>query len=125
MSESARRLPSLYRKTLTSWCSVVAVVVLTGGFLGSHRLEQQAVDFLTQPLPTSARLMEAAVRPALAQGQTVETLQAVARVLGQQASCRVTVIDPAGTVLGDSEQTEATVRLMENHNDRPEVRDAL
>src|SRR3989338_7557650 len=73
MSESARRLPSLYRKTLTLWCSVVAVVVLTGGFLGSHRLEQQAVDFLTQSLTTSARLMEThndrpEVRDALAGG---------------------------------------------------------
>jgi two-component system phosphate regulon sensor histidine kinase PhoR len=37
----------------------------------------------------------------------------------------VTVIEPTGIVLGDSEQTEDAVPLMENHRDRPEVKMAL
>lgn len=49
-------------------------------------------------------------------------LNTLAHEYGPQLDLRITVIDPAGTVLADSERDPAT---LENHRDRPEVREAL
>jgi two-component system phosphate regulon sensor histidine kinase PhoR len=125
MSNAPRKAPSLSRKTFTALFLTVAVVVLTGGFLGTRALERQAVRHLTQSLTTGARLMEAEMANALATSATVAGVQPIVEGLGARAGYRVTLVNVAGVVLGDSEQAEATVPLMENHKDRPEVRAAL
>lgn len=125
MSNQVRKVPSLYRKTFVALFLVVAVVALTGGFLGTRALERQAVHHLKDSLTTFAQLMEPDVVSAVEASPTVSAVQPVVSALGTQANCRVTVIDPSGVVLGDSEHTEATVPLMENHQDRPEVKAAF
>ncbi len=49
----------------------------------------------------------------------------VARVVTARIGYRVTLIDTAGVVLGDSYVEEGRVRLEENHRERPEVAGAL
>lgn len=51
-----------------------------------------------------------------------ETMQALARQVGEQIDARVTIIGKDGTVLADSEKDPAE---MENHGDRPEVIEAI
>jgi two-component system, OmpR family, phosphate regulon sensor histidine kinase PhoR len=51
-----------------------------------------------------------------------DPLNALVREYGRKLELRVTVIDPAGRVLADSERDPAT---LENHRDRPEVGQAL
>lgn len=50
-----------------------------------------------------------------------QSLDAEADRLGQLISARVTFISPDGSVIGDSTQTEAELRTLENHLNRPEV----
>jgi two-component system phosphate regulon sensor histidine kinase PhoR len=49
------------------------------------------------------------------------TMQSLVRRLGEATGTRITVIDPSGRVLGDTREDPAR---MENHADRPEVRQA-
>jgi signal transduction histidine kinase len=52
-------------------------------------------------------------------------LAPVARRLGTLTGRRVTIIDSTGRVVGDSDFDDASLALLDNHLDRPEVRDAL
>ena len=73
-----------------------------------------------QPLQSEADLILPQFGPLLAAGDRAE----IARLcldLGQAAGVRITVIDPAGVVLGDSDENPAQ---MENHATRPEIVDA-
>jgi diguanylate cyclase (GGDEF)-like protein len=52
-------------------------------------------------------------------------MDALADELGRSTNTRITIIKPDGMVLGDSQQSVAQVRSMENHLHRPEVQAAL
>ncbi len=56
---------------------------------------------------------------------TRDTWQPLATELGQRAKARVTIITLDGVVLGDSSLDSKEVLLIENHNERPEVMEAL
>ncbi len=55
-------------------------------------------------------------------GKDAASLNSMARDYGPRLDLRITVIDPSGTVLADSERDPAT---LENHLQRPEVKGAL
>ncbi len=55
----------------------------------------------------------------------MERIDPMADRLGKAIEYRVTIIDPAGRVLGDSELSGIALQRMENHGDRPEVKEAL
>ena len=50
---------------------------------------------------------------------------AIANAAGQATGHRVTLIDTSGVVLGDSEFDTPRLQTLQNHLDRPEVRDAI
>ena len=56
---------------------------------------------------------------------TPETWQPLANELGKRAQARVTIIAADGIVLGDSSLDSQEVMRIENHNERPEVIEAL
>ncbi len=58
----------------------------------------------------------------LAEGASADGIDALVKRLGQSLQARVTVINPDGAVVGDSEEDPAA---MENHRERPEVQAAL
>jgi len=60
----------------------------------------------------------------LGEGEPVSP-DSVARFLASRIDHRVTFIDTAGVVLGDSDVPEERLPSVENHRDRPEVRGAL
>jgi two-component system phosphate regulon sensor histidine kinase PhoR len=51
-----------------------------------------------------------------------ESVDATCKELGRTTATRITVILPSGRVIGDSDEDPA---LMDNHRDRPEIREAL
>ncbi|HEX9016946.1 MAG TPA: ATP-binding protein, partial [Chloroflexota bacterium] len=79
-------------------------------------------DTLQQGIEAQARLASVAVEPYLAGAWRMEQINGLARKMAAQSGARVTIIDPNGVVLGDSESDPAT---MENHASRPEVAAAL
>jgi len=109
------------------WRIAVAFVVLLVACIGglsaylSHFFRDDYVSNLRTQLTDQSWLVADSAAPYFANGQTSE-VNALAVRLGQQISARVTIIDKDGKVVGDSEEDPAT---MDNHADRPEVKQAL
>lgn len=102
---------------------VVLIVVCIAGLSAylSHFYRDSYLDNLTQQLANQAILVADSSSHYFANGQT-ESVDALAKRLGEQIDPRITIIDTNGEVLGDSEQDPA---VMENHSDRPEVIKAM
>ncbi len=76
---------------------------------------------LASDLETRARLAAEHLQPLFSE-QNTDALQQTCRRLGELTKTRFTIILEDGTVVGDSEEDPS---LMENHGNRPEVREAL
>jgi two-component system, OmpR family, phosphate regulon sensor histidine kinase PhoR len=120
----ARPLP-LYWRIFSLPMVVVVIVILAGGLLLAHSLERQALGHLRDSLAVALRVMAPEVEATLARSPELAAVQPLARSLGREAHCRITIIAFGGQVLGDSEEDEEGVRAMENHAAREEVRAAF
>jgi two-component system phosphate regulon sensor histidine kinase PhoR len=100
---------------------IVLCIVGLSAYL-SYFFRHYYQDSLTTQLTDQAKLVGDAGEPYLAAGET-DNLDTLAKRLGEQIDARVTIIGRDGTVLGDSE--EENPATMDNHSDRPEVRQAL
>lgn len=102
----------------------VAIVILCTVVLGWYAISSARGFYLQnmqRELQARARLVEQQLTPPFASWRSTD-LQALARSLGAASRTRFTIVRPDGVVLGDSEADPAT---MANHNDRPEIREAL
>ncbi len=110
--------------TLTTRFSIAAALLggaaaaflwVVAGALVRETLEDRLMDEL---------LRETSLVAAALQSQR-QTTVALARRYGRILNRRVTVIDSRGTVIADSDFDETALALMENHGDRPEVKEAM
>ena len=99
---------------------VVSMSIL--GFYLTNSTKDSQLDNLHTQLENEAIITAEASLPGLLSDDRNEILDALAKRLGEQTGTRVTIIALDGTVLGDSDEDPAT---MENHADRPEIRDAM
>jgi len=100
---------------LVAGVSVAAASWYAADYLRHFTIEQKSAD-----LVAAARLAESALA-AVAQREPA-ALQETCREQGRKTGLRLTLVLPSGKVLCDSAEDPAG---MENHADRPEVRDAL
>ena len=93
---------------------IVSALVLFIIAIANPRLERQLYTDKAQELLREARLVDAGWNdPA--------TADSVADATGHALGRRVTLIDSAGRVLGDSEFGPTAIARLENHADRPEL----
>jgi two-component system phosphate regulon sensor histidine kinase PhoR len=95
------------------------------GILGVYlvnSIRSSQLGNLRSQLENEAKITAEASLPFFLDPDKKESLDVLAKKLGEQIDARVTIIDLDGTVLGDSEKDPL---VMENHASRPEVRDAL
>lgn len=105
---------------------LLALVILgAAGVYIARELKSDVVHDLKAGLLTQAQLASHIIPPAFFQPTNKRPLQDLIRRLGEETGARITVIDGGGKVLADSERTEEEVVAMENHRERPEVREAL
>ncbi len=107
------------KKLTASYLFVVAVTLLFTGVFLSRQLQKTFLTHLEESLATQAKLIEQNL-PAKSQ-----TLQPWIQTEGRDLGLRITVIGPDGIVAADSERTATEVKRMDNHGNRPEVREAL
>ncbi len=100
-----------------SACLVIAATLVVLDFYLSRYMAQRQVETVQQQLAAQARLVGVE-----AESVRRGDLEAWARSAGTRAQARVTIIDPKGLVLADSQHDPET---MENHAGRPEIREAL
>jgi two-component system phosphate regulon sensor histidine kinase PhoR len=98
---------------------VLSLVLITG--YTSRSLRDFFYRQSTSDLTARANLLTAEMVPLLRAGDGA-AIQRACRERGLASETRITVIQPDGRVVGDTRDDPAT---MENHGDRPEVRDAL
>ncbi len=122
MSMVARLWRALGIRGKHFFVSLVMIVVAggVGGVIADERVARFTVERLERDLDVLART--AAVRVAIADE---DDLDAVADDLGAATGARVTIIDGDGRVVGDSGLESTALVGLDNHLERPEVKDAL
>ena len=99
-----------------------AVTLLVAVLMVSWTVRESVAARIERALVDQARL--AAETLSHRQPATFEELDAEADALGRLVSARITFIAPDGRVVGDSEVPFDGLPAVENHHDRPEVRQA-
>ena len=107
----------IFRKLFLSATLLIAATLAVLYFYLARYVARYEVENVEQRMEAQARLLgpEAA-------GVPRDRIENWAREAGARARARITLIDSAGVVLADSEHDPET---MENHAQRPEVREAL
>ena len=101
----------------------VALSSLAAGFYLDRALASFAEASLESRLASIAGVLDESARAAL--GASRSDSQAFAVRAGGMTGARVTLIDPAGRVVGESERSAEQLELLDNHRSRPEVSAAL
>ena len=117
---------SLQWKILAGYLAVAGVGLGVAGWLSLERFEASDMKQLQAGLTAQARLAaEIFAAPLAGISPDLQAIDALADRLGEAIKARVTVIASDGTVLGDSYESGAALRRMDNHLTRPEVREAV
>jgi two-component system, OmpR family, phosphate regulon sensor histidine kinase PhoR len=111
----------VFWQTMPLQILLVLALLLLVAIDGSRRFHRLALEHLTGVLEDDAQLASGLAADAVLAGDR-KKVDALCKTFGRSMSKRVTVIGSDGEVLGDSEKDPAS---MENHADRPEVREAL
>lgn len=112
---------TLFVQIFLPFLAVVLVSVAAVAWQASRVFRQSYFDQVAAELETDARLFALELRGGLIEKKH-EEVEALCKRWGEASGKRLTVILPDGKVVGDSMQDPAR---MDNHGDRPEVRQAL
>jgi len=112
---------SIFRKTFAGYCLVTILLTALILSFSLRVMREKYVDVLAQDLGDLGCALGVTVTPLLQEARFEELDELVKRV-GRSAGARITVIDPEGRVLADSEKDPLS---MENHGMRPEIRQAI
>jgi two-component system, OmpR family, phosphate regulon sensor histidine kinase PhoR len=112
---------TIFLKLFGGYVVIVLVLSLLIPVFTFSKIRIHYEETLGQELLNLGRALNVSILPFLEQGQFRE-LDAFVKKTGKDIHARITVIEPDGRVLGDSEADSAQ---MENHRYRPEVAEAL
>ncbi|MBN3040361.1 MAG: HAMP domain-containing protein, partial [Candidatus Omnitrophica bacterium] len=108
--------------------SYLAVIVLSFSFIAFYLdkdLKEQALNVVKSSLLNQAYLIERQVSLENLKEENHSYLDFQIKSLSSKIKSRITVIDNKGKVIVDSEKPLKEARRMENHSQRPEVKEAL
>ncbi len=108
--------------------SYIIVIVLSFGVIAyflDNQLEENSLRDIKSSLTKQAFLIESQIHKSFLKEENIAGLDALIKSLSVKIKCRVTLINPNGRVLADSDKSPADVLKMENHLYRPEVKSAL
>ncbi|MFQ6083910.1 MAG: two-component system histidine kinase PnpS [Candidatus Aminicenantia bacterium] len=108
----------IYRKLFLTYVLVVFICLGLVGTITSLSLKGYYQHRIAHELETNALL----VKNILKENIETQAIQSSVVELSTQIGARITVIDSEGKVLADSDEDPAK---MENHKNRPEIKDAL
>lgn len=111
----------LFWLLLPSYWGLTAVAIVAVAFYSFHSMSNLYFQTLENDIHTRALLLADQVEP-LVRTTDHGAIDTLCKRLGKSADTRFTIILPDGKVIGDSDEDPA---VMEYHDDRPEVRQAL
>jgi two-component system, OmpR family, phosphate regulon sensor histidine kinase PhoR len=104
----------LAQRLLLQSLAIVAVMVVSVVVIIDNQLHSSITEQTIRDLAGEARLVAAQWKPAV-------DADSLADEAGMATGHRITLIDSAGHVVGDSEFDGAALQRLENHSNRPEV----
>jgi two-component system, OmpR family, phosphate regulon sensor histidine kinase PhoR len=111
---------------ITGATLLVIIVILAGIFLFLQKsFEEKTLARITSEMRKETALARSYILARLKSDMTLADYHSLAHTIGSDIEVRATIIARDGRVLGDSELTLEEVATVENHADRPEVREAL
>lgn len=113
-------MKSTFFKSLVSVFVIFVIVIFAFIFILSNRVRNTLVAQFAESLKNLTIVSEPTAIQLIKNGKAEEPQTAIDR-MGKVLGIRVTLIDTAGFVLADSDHDPKT---MDNHRDRPEIRDA-
>jgi len=105
------------RRLFLSYLALLVLALAVFGVLAARTTRARVLDEIARRLDGEAEVVAGVVRRDAASGPLRSLLQEI----GRRSDVRLTVIAADGSVVADS---HADAALMENHNTRPEVREA-
>lgn len=107
----------LFWQLFPSYIIIILLSLIAVTWFASYAFKTFFINQSIDDLISRARLIEGRFIPLINSGNTYE-IDSLCKSLGELSVTRITVVDPSGKVLGDSEEEP---RRMDNHNDRPEI----
>jgi len=111
---------SLFFKIFLSFCLIILSLSILVFFFSFRTIKNHYINTLSLDLKNLAYTLKLKVLP-LIEEKDFRRLDSLVKEIGKNIKTRITIIAPDGRVLADSEKDP---HLMENHNDRPEVKQA-
>ncbi len=115
----------LRSRMMVTAVAAAAAALLAVHFLAEPELRRRALDQTRSTLLAEARLMARVVEDGLARGAGASELDPLVDEAARGQEVRVTIVALGGRVLADSEVSGPDLDRLENHADRPEVKEAL
>ncbi|HEY4715664.1 MAG TPA: ATP-binding protein [bacterium] len=112
---------SIFLKIAGGYAAVILILVFLILIFSFRTLKDFYIETSANNLKNLGLVLSPEVSRLLNNGRTNE-LDGLAKSVGPKINIRITVIDPDGRVLADSEKSPET---MENHSTRPEIFDAM
>ncbi len=113
---------SIRRRLISYYLVVIAVIVLLIGAFFIWFLNYFYMENLRESLYSQATFTASLVEEMMGREASSAEMDAHFKELGQKLGVRITLIDQEGVVLADSDEDPA---LMDNHSDRPEIKEAF
>ncbi len=106
----------LFKRVLLTYLIIAPLLLISLELYLSSSIKDNYISTLRTSLITQARLISDQIPASF-----THNLDDFCKRFKEKTGARVTVIDSSGQVLGDSDESSDT---MENHSDRPEIKDA-
>jgi two-component system phosphate regulon sensor histidine kinase PhoR len=113
------------RRLMAALSGLVVLGILVAGVAAERSLRRDQLAQTQRSLLDRARLVADQARELSFVSAGAPRLDELADRAGRAGNMRVTLIDPGGNVVGDSEVAAEKLPGVANHGDRPEVREAL
>ncbi len=105
--------------------AATATALLAVHFLAEPGLRRRTLEETRTTLFAEARLMARVVEEGLARGAPPSELDPLVDEAAREVRARVTIVAPDGQVVADSSASGPDLAALENHGERPEVREAF
>jgi len=112
---------SIFLKIFHGYLLIIFLLFVSILLFAFHTIKNHYIDTLAYNLEKLGIALEPRIIPFL-ETQRYEELDSLVKKLGGKIDVRITIVDREGLVLADSEKDP---QKMENHRDRPEIREAF
>ena len=108
-------------KLFFTYIIIIIIFAISVELLATFYLRNYYIDYLASDLESTAHLIKDFLYQDITENNSLQ-IRSKTGALGKEIKTRITVIDITGKVLSDSEESPA---LMDNHSDRPEIKEAM